>query len=210
MKLVGKWLGLGLLLSSVAWVAQAQPLLYQEGQHYQRLAKPLRVTDSQQEVVEMFSYRCPHCFSFEPLVERWLQTKPDTVAFARIPVGFGRESWELMARTYYAAEELGVAKQMDKFIFDAIHVQNNALANPEEIAKIFAEQGIAEEDFLKAFNSFAVETRMRRGLEIQRSFQVRGVPMLVVNGEFVVTGETAGSNQGMFDVTNFLLSQGGG
>lgn len=209
MTLFGKWLGWGVLLSCLIGVAQAQPLLYQEGQHYQRLPKPLQVSDSPQEVVEMFSYRCPHCFSFEPIVERWLQTKPDNVAFVRIPVGFGRASWELMARTYYAAQELGVADQMDHPLFDAIHVQRKPLATPEEIAEVFAEQGVSADDFLAAFKSFAVETKMRRGVDIQRRFQVRGVPMLVVNGEFVVTGESAGSSQSMFDVANFLLSQGG-
>ncbi|MCB1714208.1 MAG: thiol:disulfide interchange protein DsbA/DsbL [Candidatus Competibacteraceae bacterium] len=209
MTLFGKWLGWGMLLSCLIGVAQAQPLLYQEGQHYLRLPKPLQVSDSPQEVVEMFSYRCPHCFSFEPVVESWLQTKPEGVAFVRIPVGFGRASWELMARTYYAAQELGVAEQMDHPLFDAIHVQRKPLATPEEIAEVFAEQGISADDFLTAFKSFTVETKMRRGLDIQRRFQVRGVPMLVVNGEFVVTGESAGSSRSMFDVANFLLSQGG-
>ena len=153
MTLFGKWLGWGMLLSCLIGVAQAQPLLYQEGQHYLRLPKPLQVSDSPQEVVEMFSYRCPHCFSFEPVVESWLQTKPEGVAFVRIPVGFGRASWELMARTYYAAQELGVAEQMDHPLFDAIHVQRKPLATPEEIAEVFAEQGISADDFLTAFKS---------------------------------------------------------
>jgi len=208
MKRFGKWLGWGLLLSCFSWVVQAQPLLYQEGQHYQRLPKPMQVSDKPQEVVEMFSYRCPHCFSFEPIVERWLHSKPDDVAFVRIPVGFGRPSWDLMARAYYAAEELGVVAQVNQPLFDALHVQNKALATLEEVAEVFAEQGVSQDDFLKAFKSFAVETKMRRGLEIQRRYQVRGVPMLVVNGEFVVTGESAGS-AGMFSVVDFLLTQGG-
>jgi thiol:disulfide interchange protein DsbA len=207
MKYFGKWLGLGLMLSCLSWTAQAQ-FLYQEGQHYQRLSKAMPASDSAQEVVELFSYRCPHCFSFEPVVERWLQTKPEAVAFVRIPVGFGRASWDLMARAYYAAEELDLAGQMDHPLFDAIHVKQRELATPEEIAEVFTEQGLSSEDFLKSFKSFAVETKMRRGLELQRHYQVRGVPMLVVNGEFVITGESAGSTQGMFDVANFLLSQG--
>ena len=209
MKTIIRWLGFGALFSLLAWTALAQPLRFQEGQHYQRIAKPMRVSDSPKEVVEMFSYRCPHCFSFEPIVERWLQNKPEDVAFVRVPVGFGRASWELMARVYYAAEELGVVQQMDQALFDAIHVQNLPLETPEEIAEVFAAQGISKDDFLKAFNSFAVETKMRRSIDIIRRFQVRGVPMLVVNGEFIVTGESAGSNQGMFEVADFLLSQGG-
>ena len=207
MKVIIKWFGFSALLSLLAWVSWAQPLRFQEGQHYQRIDKPMLVSDSQKEVVEMFSYRCPHCFSFEPIVERWLQSKPDDVAFVRIPVGFGRAAWELMARTYYAAEELGVAKQMDQALFDAIHVQNQPLATPEEVAEVFVAQGISKDDFMKALNSFAVETKMRRGIDILRRFQVRGVPMLVVNGEFLITGESAGSNQGMFEVADFLLGQ---
>lgn len=202
-------LGAALLLSLLAWTAWAQPLRFQEGEHYQSLSQPMRLApDSKGEVVELFSYRCPHCFSFEPTVKQWLQTKPDDVEFIRIPVGFGRPSWDLMARAYYAAEELDVADKMDEPIFAAIHVQNQSLSSPEEIAELFAQHGVSQEDFLKAFNSFAVETKMRRGIEILRRYEVRGVPMLVVNGEFAITGQMAGSNQRMFQIADFLLQQG--
>ena len=207
MRLLSLLVAAALLLTAAG--LNAQPLRFQEGQHYQRLPNPSRVApDSEHEVVEMFSYRCPHCFSFESTVKAWLEQKPDNVAFVRVPVSFGRPSWELLARAFYAAEELGVLEKMDPALFDAIHVQNQPLKNPEELAEVFAAQGVSKDEFMKAFESFKVETKVRRAKELVRRFRVGGVPMLVVDGEYAITGQGVSSNEAMFEVADFLLKRG--
>ena len=103
-------------------VAGAQPVRFQEGVHYDRLAEPVPTSTSDKiEVVEVFWYGCPHCFRLEPKVERWLKTKPDNVEFVRIPAVFGRR-WEAGAWAFYIAQKLAILDKINQSFFDAIHV----------------------------------------------------------------------------------------
>ena len=40
------------------------------------------------EIIEFFWYGCPHCYSFEPLLENWVKTLPKNVEFIRQPAVF--------------------------------------------------------------------------------------------------------------------------
>ena len=51
---------------------------YVEGRHYLELALPQPTeTGNKIEVREFFWYGCPHCFSLEPSLEKWLKTMPE-------------------------------------------------------------------------------------------------------------------------------------
>ena len=66
---------------------------FKEGVHYATLNYPVKTTDAKRvEVVEAFGYPCPHCNSFEPLIQHWEKNNADDVNFVRIPVVFGL-SW---------------------------------------------------------------------------------------------------------------------
>ena len=96
---------------------------FQEGSHYQRLPTPVPTSvEGKVEVVEIFWYGCPHCFRLEPVVDQWLEHKPDNVEFVRIPAVLG-PSWELGARAFYVAESLDILDKIHAPLFDAIHVQ---------------------------------------------------------------------------------------
>lgn len=204
------------LLGGAAWVALAAPLVrraqgatFREGVNYARLAQPMTVGDGKhQEVAEMFSYRCPHCFHFEPTVEKWLQSKPANVDFYRVPVGFGRSSWQLLQRVYYAVQEIGALNVgLSRAIFAAIHVQGKPLANETEIVDFLASQGVDKARFKQAFGSFAVQTRVKRAQQLVMRYQIDGVPSLIVDGSYKITGQMAGSNDAMLEVAEFLLKQ---
>ena len=204
-----RWLSVVVLSFGAMLTAGAQAL-FQEGVHYQRLSQPMPAGGGERpEVVEMFSYRCIHCFNFKPVVDEWLQNKPDGVDFILVPVSFGRDDWELMARAHYAAEELGVVERLETALYDAIHVEGRRLATVDEVAEVFAAEGVDRAAFDEAFNSFAVETKLRRAQELTRRYRISGTPTLVVNGQYVTSGSMAGSNARMFDVVEFLLRQDG-
>ena len=198
-----------LLLNAVVLSAYAQAL-FQEGTHYQRLPQAAPAGSGERpEVVELFSHNCIHCFNFKPAVQEWLQTKPDDVEFIRIPVTFGRRDMELLARAYYAAQELGITDQADTALYDAFHVQRRRLNSVDAIAELFAELGVEREAFDRAFNSFAVETKVRRANQLIQRYQVRGTPSMVINGQYLTTGSMAGSNPRMLDVADFLTRRYG-
>ena len=74
---------------------------FQEGVHYQILAKPVVTSDPEKiEVLELFWYGCPHCDSLDPALKAWAHRLPNDVNFLRMPVVFGR-SWEMHARMFW-------------------------------------------------------------------------------------------------------------
>ncbi|MFD2377417.1 hypothetical protein ACFSTJ_08095 [Ottowia pentelensis] len=66
------------------------PAHAQSGKGYIELSPraPVDAPAGQIEVVEFFSYGCPHCMHFEPIMDAWVKTLPKDVAFRRVHVGF--------------------------------------------------------------------------------------------------------------------------
>jgi thiol:disulfide interchange protein DsbA len=192
-----------LLWLPTAAMAQA----FQEGKDYQRLASPVpTAVPDKVEVLELFWYGCPHCYSLESAVTRWLSRKPQSVEFMRLPAVLGRR-WELGARAYFTAETLGVLDKVHEPFFKAIHERKRTFSNKDQLASFFAEQGVDEKAFREAFDSFAVETKLRRSQELVRRYRIDGVPAVIVNGKYIITTSSAGSPDRMFEVVDFLVSQ---
>ena len=191
-----------LLSISIAWAE-----MYEEGVHYERIvpAQPTS-TVNKVEVLEIFWYGCPHCFRFEPYVERWLRKKPENAQFVRLP-GIFRPSWEVGARAYYTAELLGVFDKMHKPIFNAIHLQKRKLNTEEAMRDFFAENGVDKKEFIKTYNSFAVGTRLRRAKTMTSRYGIDGVPAVIVNGKYRVSNRQTGSNAETLKVINFLVEK---
>ena len=181
--------------------------MYEEGVHYERIvpAQPTSTVDKV-EVLEIFWYGCPHCFRFEPHVERWLRKKPENAQFVRLP-GVFRPSWEVGARAFYTAQLLGVFDKLHKPIFNAMHLQKRNLGTEDAMRDFFAEQGVDKKDFIKTYNSFAVGTRLRRAKTMTGRYGIDGVPAVIVAGKYRISARTAGSNAEMLKVINFLVEK---
>ncbi|MCF6336434.1 MAG: thiol:disulfide interchange protein DsbA/DsbL [Gammaproteobacteria bacterium] len=172
---------------------------------YEMINPPQPTTSKDKiEVVELFWYGCPHCFTLEPYVERWLKRKPENVKFVRMP-GMFRPSWEIHGRAYYTAEVLGVVDKVHKPMFEAIHEQKRSLSNEASIMALFKENGVSEKDFKRVFRSFAVETKLRRAKDMGQRYGVRGVPALIVNGKYRTGATQSGGNAKVFKVVNELV-----
>src|SRR5438309_7337673 len=78
-----------------------------EGKDYARLknAQPVE-TGKKIEVIEFFSYGCPHCNDLEPILDAWVAKLPPDVQFRRVPVMF-QERWQALARIYYTLDAMG-------------------------------------------------------------------------------------------------------
>ena len=190
------------LLLAVARAADPPaPPPFEEGKDYVRLSTPVSpATPDKPEVVEFFSYTCPHCYDLEPTARQWLKRKPENVTFTRIAVAFGA-NWEPSARAYYAAETLGVLDKLHQPLFDAIHREKRKLGSEDELAAFFAEHGVAPEAFRKAYSSFQTETQLRRGNQLAQRYGVHGVPAVIVNGQYDVRSPR------LFEVVDFLIAK---
>ena len=180
--------------------APASPT-FEEGRDYVRLPTPIPpATPGKIEVIEFFSYTCPHCHDLDPTVRDWLKRKPENVTFTRIAVAFGA-NWEPSARAYYAAEALGVLDKVHQPLFDAIHQEKRKLDSEDELAAFFAEHGVDRDAFRKAYQSFTTETQLRRANQLAQRYGVRGVPAVIVGGQYNVRSPR------IFDVVDFLIAK---
>lgn len=181
---------------------------YFEDIDYLRITPPVPTDNGDKvEVLELFWYGCPHCFRFEPYLERWRkQGLPEYVELVQRPSVLN-PSWAIHARAFFTAEVLGIKERIHKDFFEAIHVQGRPLNTAEQIAEFFEEHGVSSQAFHEAFNSFAVETELRKAIRRDRAYRVTGVPFMAVNGTYVTGGRMAGSNERMLRIIKFLAEK---
>lgn len=167
-------------------------------------------SDAKVEVIEFFSYACGHCATLDPALEEWLKNKkPEAVTFIRIPAIF-RPNWEPLARAYYVAEVLDVTDKTHAALFHAIHQQKQNLSSKESLAKFFAQQGVPEADFNRAYSGFSMPATVGRGKQAFLDYKVFSVPTLVVNagGKTLMTDSTmAGSHERAIQVVDQLVTE---
>jgi len=179
--------GVLFVLSLIGFQANAALV---EGTDYVAL-KPAQGTSDPTKIVvtEFFSYQCPHCYQFFPVVSAWAAKQPSDVTFERIPVSFGRPSWASIGQTYYALLAMDkLDPKLDGAIFSAIHVQNLKLDDVSSITDWLGKQGINKQEFASVYNSFGVMNKMRSADQAVPAYGVDGVPTLIVDGKYKVLG----------------------
>lgn len=159
------------------------------------------------EVLEFFSYGCPHCRELHPLVSVWATHLSDDVALRRIPVSFGRSAWAALARLYLALELTEDLARLDMAVFDAIHDQRAKLYTKESIVAWVEAQGVDAKAFTEAFDSFAVQTRLARSDQLVRQYRIDAVPRLTVAGRYAVVGREAKGHADLLAIADALIEQ---
>ena len=158
------------------------------------------------EVLEFFSYACPHCNAFEPTVEAWAKKVPADVAFHRVPAPFLMNAENFM-RTYYALETMGQVATMQRKIFAAVHVDRLHLDKPADIAALVGKNGIDAAKFLDVFNSFSVATSVARAKKLAAAYKLDSVPTVMVNGRYSTSPAQSGGLEQTMAVVDFLIQR---
>ena len=197
------------LLSLATNPAHAQARAPKAGSEYLELDQrvPVDAPAGKVEVVEFFSYNCPHCNDFEPALEAWAKTAPKEVAFRRIPVPFVGNDVEAKQRLYYALEALGKVDEFQPKVFNAIHKQRQNVNGDANIIAWVAANGIDGAKFKEVFTSFGVASKAKRASQMTDAYKVAGVPAMAVAGRWYVDGETAGNMTNVLQVVNFLVGE---
>jgi protein dithiol oxidoreductase (disulfide-forming) len=207
----------GSISAASAATTTTAPTLWQEGVNYTRIvpAQPTSVAAGQVEVLEFFWYACPHCYAIDPLVEKWNKSKPAYISFSRVHVMWS-EGHRSLARLYYTLDSMGKLDQMHGEIFKAIHDKGNPLvandptdtAETERIQSLFVKKfGISEDDFRKAYHSFAVDTALQKADQLMERYRIDAVPTFVINGKFVADVHTADGPERLISLVGDLAAQ---
>ena len=197
-----------LALMPLALSSYGQIERYVAGTHYTEIANPVNTNDSSKvEVIEAFWYGCSHCFRFEPLITNWEQNRPSDVDFVRFPAMWN-SLMKIHAQVYYAAEALDALDVLHEHVFNAINVERNMLQNEGQIADLFVEHGISQDDFDRTFNSFSVRTKVNQAENRMQDYGIRSTPNMIVNGKYLVaTSENVRTQQEMLEVVDFLVEK---
>jgi thiol:disulfide interchange protein DsbA len=193
----------------IALIAVLLPLSVQaldEGIDF-AVVKPAQPTETGEkvEVLEVFWYGCPHCWYLEPAMKDWVAAMPEGVAFRRMPATGPR--WEPHARAYYAAESMGKLDVFHEALFQAMQVEKRRIMTEDDLVKFAGGIGIDPEEFRAAYNSFYVETRVKKADEMGRRYGIDGVPAVIINGKFRTSPSQTGSQERMMEVLNALVAQ---
>ncbi len=193
------------IVLSTAACAQESPAPYTEGVHYQVIQDAPAAPTDRVNVVEVFSYGCPHCNAFQPYVNAWHEDMPDYVNFDRMPVAW--RNWVVLAKAYYAAEVLGILDESHQGFFRALHVERKPIRSEADIARFFAQYGVEEKAFADAMQSFAVDLKMRQANANVQKFGITATPSLVVNGKYRISATQTVNQPQMIEIAKYLVEK---
>ena len=191
----------------VAEAIQTTQNTYLAGEHYVVLDRPVPTRDNSKiEVVEMFTYGCPHCYELEPLVKAWGSQQASDIDFWFFPAIWSRQM-ELYARAFYAANKLEVSEKIHLPLFNAIVIEQKSIRNEGDLADFFESHGVDRNIFTETFNSAEVEKQAAHAEERVRLYKPVGAPEIIVNGKYRVDRMHAGGLTEMLMVTDYLVNK---
>jgi thiol:disulfide interchange protein DsbA len=197
---------------------------YTEGTDYVRLraAQHTSVPAGKVEVMEVFSYGCPVCNTWEPVIQKLRSSLPPSAQMVYLPASFvPAEDWPMFQRAYLAADALGIAARTHEAVYDAVwktgelatldqttgHLKSRQ-PSLEDAARCYARiAGVSPAAFLAAAKSFTVDMKVRAADAQVRAMEVPGTPCIVVNGKYRVLLEPLKNKEQLIDVVNYLVAK---
>jgi thiol:disulfide interchange protein DsbA len=199
----------GLLSASVALAADANAPKWQAGTSYQLIDPPQPTsTGNKIEVLEVFSYACPHCAHFQPFADKLKASLPKNAQFALLPADF-QPRWVEFARGFYVAQALNLVDETHQAMFDAIYRDNLPMNSLDDIASFYAQHGANKESFISTAQSFVVEGHLAQGHDKEVKYGIDSTPTLIINGKYRVSasGEQKIGFAEMVEIAQFLVAK---
>ena len=214
---------LGLLLLAItpsaycaaAWVQGSNYFLIQP-------AQATSVAPGKIEVTEVFSYACPACNRFYPVVDRLRTALPANAELNFVAAAFrADEDWPMFQRAYYTAQSMDIDKKSHDAMFDAVwktgelavfdpRTQRIKLPAPgiEDAARFYARvAGVKPETFVANAGSFGVDVKIRQADQLIRAARIDETPTILVNGKYRITLGSAGGDDQLIELVKFLVAQ---
>ena len=164
--------------------------LWQEGKHYNIISE---TKTAKPEIKEFFSFWCPACYSYEPIVKSIKAGLDSDVKFTKVHVNFmrmaGPEVQDNATTAMMIARALKKEDELNGAIFDYIHKQRSVISGMDDLRSIFLVNGVDADKFDKLAKSFSVRSLTNKNNRQISEFReyVNGVPNFIVNGKYQAT-----------------------
>ncbi len=184
--------------------------LWTEGEHYQVISDK---ATAEPEVIEFFSFWCPHCYSFEPIVKNMKKKLDENTAFKKVHVNFmgsaSKQLQEQATRAMMVGRALKKEDAMNLAIFKYIHVQRSSITSLKDLQNIFTVNGVEPADFDKLAKSFGVNSQVQKNNKIIQQYRknLSSVPSFIVNGKYKATFTRDMTADDMVDLIVWLSKQ---
>lgn len=199
-------LALSALASGTALASAEAP---KAGADYTNLetALPTRAENGKVEVVEFFSYACPHCRAFDPVLAAWVKKNADKVTFRRVHVAF-RPAEQPLQRMYTTLEAMGLTEKIHARVFTAVHDEDVRLFSDAAVFDWIGKAGVDKAKFIATYNSFGMPSRVAAAQASVTSFQVDHWPSIGIDGRFFTSPSKVAAAAGVM-LTTEQQQQGG-
>jgi protein dithiol oxidoreductase (disulfide-forming) len=214
---------LGVLALVLAPVTQAAQT-WTEGSNFEVITPAQRtgVPTGKVEVMEVFSYGCPACNSFQPVIAALERSLPSNAQMAFLPASFKpEEDWPMLQRAYFTAQALGISTRTHQAIFDAVwktgelgiadpatHRLKNPQPSIEAAAKCYERlTGVKSDAFLSTAKSFGIDLKMRAADNQIIAIQVPSTPCIVVNGKYRIIMDSLHSQDDLNGLVRYLVDK---
>ena len=202
--------------------ASAQAQAWAAGVHYSVI--PTQRTDvpaGKVEVMEVFSYGCPACNSYRPILKKLKAALPPNAQLVYLPASWHpEENWPMFQRAFLTAQSMGISEKAHEQMYDAIwttgelgvadpvtHRTKSTLPSIEDIARFYQKvTGVKAEKFVAASKSFSVDLKMRQADSKIIAMQVSGTPTLVVAGKYRLNNDNL-TTDNMIALVNYLVAK---
>jgi thiol:disulfide interchange protein DsbA len=157
------------------------------------------------QVLEFFSYGCPHCRSIEASVKAW-QARSDA-DLVKVPVAWNKP-FRTLAQLHYALAAEQLADQHGSALFSYLHDQKQRIVQRAHVESFVGTLGVDTSAVMKAFDAKQRDDDLRAADALARQVGIAGVPTFIVNGRYRVSLQMLGSPEELFRVIDFLLMYG--
>jgi thiol:disulfide interchange protein DsbA len=195
-----------------------------EGKNYFLIvpAHPTQLPLGKVEVTEVFSYACPACNLFRPVMQKLKKSLPPNAVLDYLPAAFNvAEDFPMFQLAYCTAQALGIADQTHDAMFDAVWKTGElAVVDPatdrikaqiptiEDAARFYQRQAaVPVEKFLVTAKSFAVDLKVRTDDELAVAYRVDRTPTIIVNGKYRLHVESAGGADQLIELVDWLVAK---
>lgn len=206
------WFALIGVILAFSSAFSASAVLFTEGQQYIQVNKPVT---SELQVIEFFSFYCPHCYQFEQIYHISNNVKkalPAETKIAKYHVGFLGPMGKQLTQAWAVVMTLGIEDKVSPLLFDGLQ-KTQTVQTPEDIRAIFVKAGVSAEECNSVWNSFEVKSLVMQQEKAAADLHLRGVPAMFVNGKYMVKNDGLDiSSTDMYtkqftDIVKFLLTQ---
>lgn len=189
--------------------ASAEPIL---GKDYTEVRPALEFPTNPVVVHDFFAYTCPHCLSFAPLMDKFIESVKDNPQIKIVPVPVAwNEDLSIFPRVYYAFEALGRFNDLHMefwtWVIRETHDWNTVEDIEKDVLKWGSDHGLDANKFHQTLNSFSVVSKYRQATRTWKNYGVDATPCIGVGGRYITAPHLVGTRQGTLDVVNWLVNK---